>query len=97
MTILISKIQNDRIDAGWNPQEHRNKSKPSYLERSFEHWLLKIDFTNYIKNKTFRCDKKIYFGDFYFPSKNLLIELDGKTNTKKPLNMIPLETSQFNS
>ena len=31
-----------------------------------------------IKNKTFRCGKKLYFGDFFFPSKNILVELDGK-------------------
>ena len=75
---LLSIRVNERIDNGWNPQEHRCRSIPSYLEKSFEHWLIAHSFTNYIKNKTFRCNKKIYYGDFYFPEQNILIELDGK-------------------
>ena len=69
---------NKRIDNGWNPQEHRCRSKPSFLEKSFEEWLISINYTDYVKNKTFRCGKKIYYGDFFFPNKNILIELDGK-------------------
>ena len=75
---ILSIATNKRMDNGWNPQEHRNKSKPSFLERSFADWLKTIDFSDYVKNKTFRCGQKIYYGDFYFPDKNLLIELDGK-------------------
>ncbi len=74
----VSIKTNQRIEDGWNPQENRCRSKPSYLEKSFESWLVSMNYTNYIKNKTFRCGKKIYFGDFYFPSKRILIELDGK-------------------
>lgn len=79
---LISIKINERIDAGWNPQENRCRSKQSYLEKSFESWLKENNYTNYIKNKTFRCDKKIYYGDFYFPKENILIELDGKQHLK---------------
>ena len=67
----------ERIDAGWNPQENRCRSRPSYLEKSFLHYLETHNVTDFIHNKTFRCDKKIYYGDFYFPKRNLLIELDG--------------------
>lgn len=75
---LLSMSVNKRIDNGWNPQEHRNKSTPSYLENSFTMWLDSANYTNYVKNKTFRCGPKIYYGDFYFPELSLLIELDGK-------------------
>jgi len=75
---LLSIKVNQRIDLGWNPQENRCKSSPSYLELSFENWLISNNFTEYIKNKTFRCNNKIYYGDFFFPTYNLLIELDGK-------------------
>ena len=75
---LLSIQTNKRIDSGWNPQEHRCRSKPSYLEKSFQHWLTINNFHDYIKNKTFRCGDKIYYGDFYFPKQNLLIELDGQ-------------------
>lgn len=75
---LISISVNRRIDAGWNPQENRCKSTPSYLERSFKNWLETNNIVGFVHNKTFRCGKKIYYGDFFFPEKNLLIELDGK-------------------
>jgi len=75
---LLSIRTNQRIEAGWNPQDHRSRSKPSFLEKSFEHWLITIKYSNYVKNKTFRCGKKLYFGDFYFPRLQLLIELDGR-------------------
>lgn len=45
----------------------------------------KID---YIKNKTFRCAEKIYYGDFYFPELKILVELDGKQH---------LETLKYDS
>jgi very-short-patch-repair endonuclease len=71
-----------RIDNGWNPQEHRNRSTPSYLEKSFEQWLLFNNFYSYTKNKTFRCGQKIYYGDFFFESLSLLIELDGSQHER---------------
>ena len=76
-SILLSNHVRNRIDNGWNPNENRNRSLPSYLEKSFENWLLKNNYTNFIKNKTFKCSTKLYYGDFYFPELNLLIELDG--------------------
>lgn len=75
---ILSMAMNKRIDNGWNPQEHRCRSKPSFLEKSFEEWLISINYTDYVKNKTFRCGNKIYYGDFFFPNKKILIELDGK-------------------
>ena len=76
-SIILSNSVKLRIDNGWNPQQNRCKSTPSFLEKSFEEWLITKNITNYIKNKTFRCGKKIYFGDFFFPELLLLIELDG--------------------
>lgn len=78
----LSQKNRERMDLGWNPQEHRNRSKPSYLEKSFENWLVKQNFSDYKRNKTFRCGKKVYYGDFFFPSKNVLIELDGQQHKK---------------
>jgi very-short-patch-repair endonuclease len=72
----------ERIDLGWNPQQNRCRSKASYLEKSFENWLNTKEIFNFIKNKTFRCGEKVYFGDFFFPEKKLLIELDGKQHLK---------------
>jgi hypothetical protein len=74
---LISISVNRRIDEGWNPQENRCRSTPSYLEKSFNNWLIANNILEFIQNKTFRCGKKIYYGDFFFPDKKLLIELDG--------------------
>jgi very-short-patch-repair endonuclease len=85
--ILLAQKIKERIDAGWNPQQNRNRSTPSFLETSFEKWLNDNDIFSplYVKNKTFRCGKKIYFGDFFFPSVGILIELDGSQheNTKE--------------
>lgn len=78
----LSLRARERIDAGWNPNENRNRSSPSYLEKSFKSWLDDMNFKDYITNKTFRCNKKVYFGDFFFPSKCLLIELDGSQHKK---------------
>jgi very-short-patch-repair endonuclease len=80
-TLLSIKV-NERINNGWNPNQNRNRSKPSYLEQSFENWLLTNNCHNYIKNKTFRCGDKIFFGDFFFPEKQILIELDGTQHTQ---------------
>lgn len=78
MSVLLSNSAISRIKNGWNPNEHRVRSKPSYLEKSFETWLNENNFTNYIKNKTIKCLSKWYFADFYFPAHNIIIELDGK-------------------
>lgn len=75
--VILSASVKARIDNGWNPNENRNRSTPSFLEHSFECWLTSNQFKNYIKNKTFRCGSKLYFGDFFFPDLNILIELDG--------------------
>lgn len=62
---------------------NRTRARPSYLEESFDSWLKLKGVTNYTKEHAFRIvdeeEKYLttYFGDFYFPSLGLLIELDG--------------------
>ena len=65
-----------------HPELILNRSNSeSYLERSFREWLIKNNLKqddDFITNKHFKINEKIYFGDFYFPKLSLLIELDGK-------------------
>jgi very-short-patch-repair endonuclease len=76
-----------RIDEGFNPQQNRGRHKRSWLESSFQHWLSE-NFSHIHHETEFpfkRYDQqKTYFADFYFPSLNLIIELDGTQheNTK---------------
>jgi len=77
---LLSICVKERIYNGWNPNDNRGRGKQSYLESSFESWLndnypiLQYQTEYPIK----RLDViKTYFADFYFPSLNLIIELDG--------------------
>ena len=82
-SVLQSRAVRKRIDNGWNPQQNRNRSTPSFLEKSFEAWLISNHSPPFIKEKTFRCHDKTFFGDFFFPSVNLLIELDGKQHVQQ--------------
>jgi very-short-patch-repair endonuclease len=84
-SILLSIGMANRIYSGWNPNDNRGRGKRSYLESSFEQWLI----TNYPKLKFVidapfkRLDvTKTYFGDFFFPDLNLIIELDGSQHDK---------------
>lgn len=83
---LISRKIKLAISNGYNPKSNRGRHKKSYLESSFEHWLLINNLTNFITEKAFRRHDiaKTYFVDFYFPNLNLVIELDGTQhkNTK---------------
>lgn len=85
---LISLKMKEKINNGYNPQKHRGRHKKSFLETSFENWL-DSNFPNIIyeqeKPFNFKEYKVTYFGDFYFPQINLLIELDGTqhNNTKE--------------
>jgi very-short-patch-repair endonuclease len=66
---------------------NRGRHKKSYLESSFEEWLVSHNVTNFVMEKKFkRLDKmKTYFVDFYFPELKIAIELDGTQHksTKK--------------
>lgn len=81
--ILSKESFKKRIEAGYNPQKHRGRHKKSYLETSFEDWLIKNNFSSYIteyqikRYKNTGEYKNSYFIDFYFPEKQVGIELDG--------------------
>jgi very-short-patch-repair endonuclease len=75
-----SKLAKTRIHNGFNVSANRGRSKQSYLEKSFAEWLtINVPTLPVIAEQSFkRMDMvKTYFADFYFPSKNLIIELDG--------------------
>ena len=61
------------------------RDKKSYLEDSFEKWLVAEKFqSRYESEYTIRnhITGKWYFVDFYFPDHNLIVELDGKQHEK---------------
>lgn len=78
--ILLSWGMKQRIDRGFNPNQHRGRNKRSYLEQSFSGWL-----ASHFPSIEVRCEApfkrkdatKTYFADFYFPVLQLIIELDG--------------------
>lgn len=76
---LMSKLIIERIKI--NKRSNYRRDRSSYLEKSFESWLLqnKVTYTYipeyYIHN---HLTNKRYFVDFYFPALKLIIELDGK-------------------
>lgn len=78
--IVHSQRMKEAIASGHDPKKNRGRGKKSYLEISFEKWL-NTHFPNieYIPEYPVKRHDmvKTYFGDFYFPSKNLIIELDG--------------------
>ncbi len=79
-SIASSESMKLKIANGYNPQLNRSRNKRSYLERSFQDWLDKVfPSLQYIIEQPFkRLDMtKTYFADFFFPTKQLVIELDG--------------------
>lgn len=76
---LLSHNISERIKT--TRKSNYTRSKRSYLETSFESWMVKNNInviyeTEYtIKN---HITNKWYFVDFYFPSINLIVELDGR-------------------
>ena len=66
-----------------HPHVINNRSNPeSYLESSFKDYILNtltIREEDFIQEKRWiMSNSKLYISDFYFPSLNLIIELDGK-------------------
>lgn len=80
---LLSNNITERIKQ--NRRSNYRRDKRSYLEESFETWLLdnnislKYETEYTIKN---HITEKWYFVDFYFPEINLIVELDGKQHEK---------------
>ena len=68
-----------------NRRSNYRRDKKSYLEQSFEQWLVdnkistKYIDEHFIKN---HLTGKWYFVDYYFPTVNLIVELDGKQHEK---------------
>lgn len=58
---------------------NRGRHKRSYLEQSFENWLIQNQYSNYQTEVKFYNPiiKRSYFVDFLFEDKKLIIELDG--------------------
>lgn len=81
---LLSRKTNERIMNGWNPNDNRGRSNMSYLEKSFVIWL-ESNFPNleFIQEYLIRCKNTNvpYSVDFFFPIKNLIIELDGSQHS----------------
>lgn len=68
-----------------NKRSNFRRDKKSYLEDSFEKWLVAEKFqVRYESEYTIRnhITGKWYFVDFYFPDHNLIVELDGKQHEK---------------
>ncbi|CAB5214544.1 Domain of unknown function DUF559 [uncultured Caudovirales phage] len=80
---LLSDKMIERIKS--NKRSNYRRDKKSYLERSFEDWLVKNNISlRYEDEYTIKnhITKKWYFVDFYFPEINLIVELDGKQHEK---------------
>lgn len=76
---LISQKIIERIKE--NKRSNYRRDKKSYLESSFEQWLLSIpNHPSYEDEYTIHntITGQWYFVDFYFPTLNLIVELDGK-------------------
>lgn len=80
---LLSNSMTERIKQ--NRRSNYRRDKKSYLEESFETWLLDNNISlKYEPEYTIRnhITQKWYFVDFYFPEINLIVELDGKQHEK---------------
>lgn len=97
-SVLQSNHMAIRIANGYNPNHNRGRGKQSYLESSFEQWILST-FPNlpYKKEVPFkRIDMiKTYFVDFYFPTKNIIIELDGTQHNTPTQQLYDIERDQY--
>lgn len=75
-----SRFQSNRLRTDYEYRRKLGTANRSYMERSFESWLHN-NFPNLtvIPQKPFRNKENngYYYADFYFPTLNLIIELDG--------------------
>lgn len=95
---LCSISQKISIANGHGGNKNRGRGKQSYLEKSFEQWIKNNYPTlEYETEKRFkRLDMiKTYFGDFYFPSKKLLIELDGSQHNIEKQKLYDTDRDQY--
>ena len=75
-----SKFQSNRLRTDCEYRRKLGTANRSYMERSFESWLQR-NFSDLpvVPQKPFRNKENngYYYADFYFPTLNLIIELDG--------------------
>lgn len=73
-----SAMASERLSKAEN-RKNLGRHRRSYMEQSFETWLNANGSPEFETEKSFKNHdlKKTYFADFYFPSLNLIIELDG--------------------
>jgi very-short-patch-repair endonuclease len=73
-----AKNMSERLSKAEN-RKNIGRHRKSYMEQSFETWLIDNSAPEFVTEKSFKNHdlKKTYFADFYFPSLNLIIELDG--------------------
>lgn len=82
---LLSSIVRNAFEEGRHKGNlYRSRNNPSYMESSFNHWLIdtrceyhwetESPFKRYDINGNY---EKCYFADFFFPELKLIIELDG--------------------
>ncbi len=82
------KMQSSLMSQRLSKKENRTNygsGKRSYLEISFEKWLIDNEFKNFEIEKHFYNKElnKSYFADFTFKDKKLIIELDGTQHLKR--------------
>lgn len=78
---LLSNKAKDNIS---RLKYNRGRHKKSYLELSFEEWLITNNVKDFIMEYKVKypIENKTFFIDFYFPKLNLGIELDGSQHLK---------------
>lgn len=88
---LLSASLKKAFEEGYHKGNlYRSRNNPSYMERSFNQWLIDSDctyvweleqpFKRYDENGNY---EKCYFADFFFPELKLIIELDGDHHKKQ--------------
>ena len=79
----LSKLMSERLSNATNRLNY-GRYKRSYMESSFEQWLLNNNITDFEVEKQFRNKKlnKSYYADFTFDRLKLIIELDGTQHKK---------------
>lgn len=78
--VLFKHSIHKAYENGYNPQLNRGRHKRSFIEQSFENWIL-LEYPNleFELERPFKNNEegKYYYTDFFFPTLKLVIELDG--------------------
>lgn len=80
LSISLKKAIANKV---FDPKLNRGKNKRSYMEISFENWLIANNIDHVLELKIHNEEiQKTYFVDFFFEKLNLCIELDGTHHLK---------------